>query len=196
VHAATLAGSIAAYYKYADRTEVVDRSLRGTDAVLAELKRRIAFRLGMALKPVIDNPPQVIKAEDRTLVGPSGEPLPSIVLSPAGSEDYHNVLYAFIQSDLSDIIDYRGLSDARNSWCLWARYLSWAIFVLMVTEFASLISLGAAAKLFEVPVPKWVIGGSFALTTAIVLGGCLLPLACMLRLHDQITALRMRHAAP
>jgi hypothetical protein len=45
IHGSVLLASIVAYYKYGDRTELLEKGLRGTDSTLSVMRRRIATEL-------------------------------------------------------------------------------------------------------------------------------------------------------
>ncbi len=124
-------GILAAFYKFGDRTDAYEKSLHGADATVTAVRREIAFALGIRLKPVFDNPGAVVEL---TVVDALGNPLRQAEVSPVGSERYMDAIADFISSDAEHIVDYRTVTRSKNSWCDWAKRLSWTLYAGAAAE--------------------------------------------------------------
>jgi hypothetical protein len=191
LHTSLLVAGLTAYYKYGDRTDVFEKSLKGTETALAQLRRRIAYQLGLRLKPVFDNPESVVNVG---LVDSFGNPM-EVAVSPAGSESYNDALFDFVDSHVEELLDWRALMVLRRRWCAWARFLSWAIlaFVLMEGGIASVLTFQAEYK--AAPLPMWLLDDSFIASVLFIFVLIFVPVGMLLHFHDSITEYRTRYAA-
>jgi len=154
------------------------------------MKAEIAYSLALRLKSVFDNPRSVM---EMPVLDSGGHPAGQVVMNPAGGEDYNDAVSDFIATGVAELVDYRLLIDARKKWCGWARFLSWAILSLLLTE-AAMAGLLFVLKFLEyVPAKPWLIV-TFA-PTAAGLVGCLLPLGFLLYFHDRITGIREHYGS-
>ena len=183
-----MVAAIAAYYKYGDRTEIFTKSLQGADATLARLRQRIAADLAKKLKPIFDN-----HGTMSVLLVPEG--YTERAANPVGSEIYRESVREFLENSTDAVIDYRTLHLSRNSWCSWAKFLSWSILILMVWQMIVVGALSFIDKVGGIPIPDWLLKWS-ALPTGIAVFCCLIPLPCMLRHHDVITDYRTHYDSP
>lgn len=191
-HSGLIIVALAAYYKYGDRTELFDKSLRGTDAALAETRRQIAYRLGSRLMTVFDNPDSVIEV---SLFDATGRPI-EVAVSPAGSEDYNNAIFEFVESDFQVLLDCRALSALRRRWCACARFLSWALLILVALESLIAGALAFWTKYLDRNLPSCALEGAFLFTGLVLVAVVFVPAAILLYLHDRILQHRLRYAAP
>lgn len=191
VHGGLLVAAVVAFYKYGDRTDLFDKSLAGTNAVLRALRRDIAFRLASRLQPVFDGASAVVEIG---LVDASGNPISEVSVNPVGSEDYNDALFDFVEGNDLSLVHYRLLLSTRDRWCWWAKSLSWAILTLM-----SLEAVFGGFLLWSKLVGRIVVGrilvGTFCVT-AISLLCCVVPLIFLLSAHDRISELRKHYALP
>lgn len=180
-----------AFYKYGDRTETFNKSLEGTDLVLRTLRRDIAFKLALRLKPVFDGASAVIQID---LVDPAGNPITEVAVNPVGSENYNDALFDFIEGNDEHLVHYKLLLGARDKWCHWAKILSWGILVLFSLELligGLLLWAKLASHLFS----DTLIWGSLCLAGILILS-CVIPLYFLLSAHDQIIRYRKKYASP
>ncbi len=188
IHAPLLLAALAAYYKYGDRTELLSKSLQGTDGVLSRMRREIADELGESLRPILENPGTV-----PTVVG--NETYTERPVNPVGSELYRSTIRNFVEDNSNSLLDCRSLRSARDAWCFWARILSWSILGLLLWQAIATGSLALFDKVLEFAVPDQFIKFS-AIPTAVGVIASLAPLPFLLKWHDVINKYRMRHDAP
>lgn len=187
IHSSVLVASIVAYYKYGDRTELIDRGLRGSDAVLTEMRRRIASELIDLLDEYFQasrTTPTVTAEDDLTYA--------ERPTNPVRSEAFRETIRDYVEGHSEVIAHYRMLLSARNSWCSWARFLSWSLLVLIEVEIVIVGALAFVDKLSAWEFPDWSIQWSW-LPVALLVGTCVLPLAFMLRKHDIMTKFKIQY---
>src|SRR5580765_4334971 len=120
-HAALLLGVLAAYYKFGDRTEIISRSLQGTEAALREIRNRIVSELAAVLRQDLAAPPPaspIIVLEATTA---------SYVEGPArflDSERFRDRIREFVEGESPTLVDCRNLVGYRDSWFRAAKRLS------------------------------------------------------------------------
>ena len=188
IHAPLLMASLAAYYKYGDRTELLSKSMQGTDAVLSRMRREIANELGESLQNILENAgtvPTVVGAETYT----------ERPVNPVGSESYRKAIHDFVENNTNVLCDCRSLRDARDAWCFWARVLSWSILGLLLWQSVVTGSFALFDKLLDVPIPDVLIKFSAIPTVAGVIAS-LGSLPFLLKWHDVISDYRVRYDAP
>jgi hypothetical protein len=191
VHGGLLVAAVFAFYKYGDRTDLFDKSLAGTNAVLRVLRRDIAFKLASRLQPVFDGASAVIEI---SLVDAGGNPISEVSVNPVGSENYNDALFDFVEGNDLSLVHYRLLLHTRDRWCGWAKSLSWAILILM-----SLEAVFCGYLLWSKLVGHFLAGHLLVVTfcaTAISFVSCLVPLIFLLCAHDKISELRKRYDLP
>jgi hypothetical protein len=188
IHAPLLLAAVAAYFKYGDRTELLSKSLQGTDAVLSRMRREIANELGDGLKPIFENPGTV-----PTMVGT--DTYIERPVNPIGSEPYRSTIRDFVEDNANTLVNCRSLRAARDAWCFWARVLSWSILGLLLWQAVVTGSLALFDKVLEITIADHLIKLSAIPTTVGVITS-LTPLPFLLKWHDVINNHRMRYDAP
>lgn len=186
IHGAVLVLVIAAFYRYGDRTEVLDRSLKGAEEVLEKIRKQLADELGESLSEIL---------EDTADIAVSFESYTELRGNPVGSEAYKNCMQEFVETALNTMIDCRAMRTARDSWCFWARILSWSIVSLLIWEVVALGILGALDKLVGIPMSERLVDLSLLPTAAgvfVAIGT--LPL--LLKHHDVINEFKVKYNGP
>lgn len=189
VHGSVLLATIIAFYKYGDRTELLERGLRGSDSVFAEMRRRIATELVVALEEYFQSGqvvPTITAGQDAAYV--------ERITNPVLSEGFREAVRDFVEGHSIVMADYRKLLSARESWCNWGRILSWALLALLVVEVLIVGILGLADKLAGHTLPNWSIQWSW-LPVAVLVAAALVPLPFMLRKHDIIANCKLTYEA-
>lgn len=193
VHVAVLFGALAAWYKYGDRSDVLAKSLEGTETVLSRLRMMISDELLQAIKTVLSTVP----TNPQAILGPDGKnPIYSEKVSNfLESEAFRQAIRDFVDLKADMISDYRVLMRARTTWCFWARILSWSILVLIVLQMLFLTGHGFIDKILGSPLPNWCIHGSLTITVFVVLFVFCLPFPLLLRSHDTIIQQKVKYDA-
>jgi hypothetical protein len=192
-HASAFAACIVAYYKYGDRTEIFERSLDGTESALAQMRRLIAYQLGVRLKPVFDGSDRVVEI---TIVDPLGNPAREVSVSPVGSERYNDALFDFVESSRQHLVDYRTLCELRSRWMWWNEKLSLSVLSLMIIEAIISGFFGYFGKLQGEHFTPRMILESFLPIASIFVLGVTTPLVTIAYLHSRILSFRITYAAP
>jgi hypothetical protein len=188
-HAAILVGALALYYKFGDRTDVIAKSLQGTEESIRELRRLIAGDLAETLRADLTPTSSVTTL----IVEPANQ---SYVERPADmfvGERYRDSVRQFVEIGMNRLVDCRNIVSLRDTWIRWARRLSWLILGLVVYELviAGLLALGDRMGVFVIPDPaiRW------AATPTVVLAVLIVThMAWMHRFHDRITDIRLKYA--
>ena len=178
IHGSVLLATIVAYFKYGERTELMERGLRGTDSVFAEMRRRIATELVDALDAYFQS--------GQTAPTITDEPDPAYLeppTNPVRSEGFRESVREFVEGHSIVMADYRRLLNARAAWCTCARFLSWTLLVLLLVESIIVGALGLIDKLAGQPLPNWSIQWSW-LPVSILVACAMLSLPLMLYRHD------------
>jgi hypothetical protein len=190
-HGTAAAAAATAYYRYADRSELFEKSLKGFSDTLSALKRLLSVEIEERLKPVLATSSSV----KSLLLDTGGKPYQEAYVSPAGSEALWNTLSSFIQADVGPLCDYKWLIELREKWLFWSRLQNWNCLGALVVEVVTLSVLYLVAKVASMPVePRYAL-----LTVAPI--GLLFASFCtaavrMSVLHDRFVELRKRHANP
>lgn len=190
-HGASAAAVATAYYRYVDRSELFEKSMKGLSDTLAALKRLISGGIEDRLRPVFDNSQSVTSM----ILDPGAKQFQESYVSPVGSEEFRNALFAFVQADASTLCDYRRLADLRDKWLFWSRVQSWTCFVALVVECVTLASLFVFAKVASVSV-EFTYGLATLAPISILFTCFTAASARMLVLHDRFVTLRKRYASP
>lgn len=187
VHGSVLLATIVAFYKYGDRTELIEKGLRGSDSVFAEMRRRIATELVDVLKGYFESSqsaPTITLGNDPAYVERSNKLVQS--------EGFRETVRDFVEGHSVVMADYRNLVNARDQWCNWARFLSWTLLTLLFVEVVIVGILGFVDKLAGLALPDLSIQWSW-LPVALLVAGTVLPLPFMLRKHDVMTKCKIRY---
>jgi len=158
VHVGVLLGALAAWYKYGDRSEVLSKSLQGTEATLSRLRIIISDELMTGIKGTLSTMP----ANPELILGPDGKnPVYSErVTNFLESERFREAVRDFVDRRADCVSDYRALTRARTNWCFWARVLSWSILLLIVVQLLSLCVHGFVDKILGKTLPDWTVHGT------------------------------------
>lgn len=187
VHGSVLLVTIVAFYKYGDRTELIEKGLRGSDSVFAEIRRRIATELVDVLEEYFQpsqSAPTITSGQDPAYF--------ERTTKPVQSEGFRETVRDFVENHSVVMADYRNLLNARDQWCNWARFLSWTLLALLLVEVAIVGVLGFVDKLAGYALPDWSIQWSWV-PVVLFVAAAVLPLPFMLRKHDIMTKCRIRY---
>lgn len=157
VHAVVLPLSLTGLYRYSDRSTLFAKALGDTDDLLLRMRRGVAAAIEDEVGPVIQR-----AGGDPRIVTPSGyvERPVDVVAGDAFKE----AIRRFLHSGATALVDYSHVHKARNSWCSWARTLSWTVLGLSFWEAACVVVLGLVGSVLRFSIPVGFIAGSFAPT--------------------------------
>jgi len=194
VHGAVFVGAIAAWYKYGDRSDVLAKSLEGTDNLLRKLRILISSDLSKHIREVLSTVP----ANPQAILGPDGKNAiyTEKVSNFLESEAFRQAIGDFVSSGANVISDYRVLARARASWCFWARLLSWSILAIIILQAVFLAAHGFIDKILGNHLPDWCAHGSIVITGFIVLFVLCLEFPILLRNHDKMIQQKVKYDAP
>jgi len=191
VHAAVLAVTLGAYYKYSEHSASFAKSFDGMTATLRRIRRKIAAALAKQLQPVFDgarsDPSPIIDAHGGTYV--------ERPINPVGSESYREAVREFIEGDDGALADYRLLLTARGRWCWWAKTRSWLILSLLFWQVVAASVLGILDRLFGVALPTWLVQWSLLPTATFVLT-VLAQCTLIMRQDDIVLHMKEHYDAP
>jgi len=178
-HGAIFLAGATAYYKYGDRTDVLQKPLNSCNSTLAQLRARISTKLADQLRSVYRDPvvPSVI-------VTPTGQTYSEPVVNPVGSEAFFESVQRFVEDEVEVMVDYQELRHARSCWYAWARRLSWLILAVLVWEVAA-SALVLADKLEFARLGDGLLHLTFVPSGALIVI-CLAALVVLQRQHDKI----------
>lgn len=169
-------GAVAAWYKYGDRTDLTDKSLKGTKEALDGLEAYLGRTLADKLRPTMER----LVTGDRT---------PETILKELNGEDFQNDVSSFVVSDIEELIWYRRLSDARTKWCSWARRLSWATWVWLILQGILSSFFLIISKVFNHTLSTTLTITGFAISGVPAIF-CVVAAGIILYHHDQISHYR------
>lgn len=186
-----LATALTVHFRYGDRSEQFEKSMKGLSDTLGVMKRLIASGIAERLRPVFENSGSVTSV----LFDPAGKQFQENYVSPVGSEVFKDALFAFVQSDTEPLCDYRRLIDVRDRWLFWSRVQSWTCLAALIVECLLTAGLFISVKLLSATIDLrhilWTIAPiSFAF---ILFVGASIRMAF---LHDRFVDLRKRYANP
>lgn len=185
IHGSVLIAAIAAYYKFGDRTEVMNRSLSGTDTAMQQIRRRLSAELIATLRPIFE-PPGIIQS---VIVNPASPAYAERATHPLDSERFRESLRLFVEVNSETMVDCQLLARCRSAWLFWARVLSWSIVLLLIWEVLVVGALAIIDKASGVTLPDSLIRW-LAAPTGLLAICCLVPLPCLLWHHDRINKIR------
>jgi hypothetical protein len=177
-------GAIAAWYKYGDRTDLAEKSLRGTKEAEDELCAYLGRALAAAVQPTVG---QIIQNNLR----PDGvlNIAPEALLEEFRGENFQDDMSSFVTGDLDEMVTYRMIVHARERWSWWSRRISWGVYVFLGLEAGFTLWFGFDNRVLNRPVSLAIAVTSFTVS-AIVFAFCFLCAGVMLRCHDKISAYR------
>ena len=177
-------GAIAAWYKYGDRTDLAEKSLRGTkeaeDELCAYLGRALADAVKPSVERIIQNSLQLDGALNIT---------PDALLEEFRGENFQDDMSSFVTRDLDEMVSYRMLVHARERWSWWAKRISWGVYTFFGVEAIFTVWFGLYNRVLNRPVSWTLAVASFTIST-IVFAFCFLCAGAMLRCHDKISTYR------
>ena len=187
IHGSVLLATIVAFFKYGERTELIDRGLRGTNGVFAEMRRRIVTELADVLASFFQS-----RQTTPTITDDQEPAYLEQLTNPVRSEGFRECVREYIEGNSVLIADYRSLLYARDHWCSWARFLSWTLLLLLLVELTIVGVLGLMDKLAGRTLPEWCIKWSWLPVSALVF--CVaLSLPIMLYKHDIMTKYKIKY---
>lgn len=130
VHGSVFVGSLLAFYKYGDRTETTEKSLRGTTGLLEDIRNKIELSLTEHLRIVFE------RAESTptvTLDNNSSTYIETLT-NPTGSEAFREEIADFLADEVTTVADYVEVRKFKCNYCLWSRRLSWSIVFLIIWQ--------------------------------------------------------------
>jgi len=188
-HAAILVAAVAAYYKFGDRTDVIAKSLQGTEDSVRELRRRIAGDLADWLRKDLAQSSTVANL----ILGPATQSYVERPTDVFAGERYRDSVRSFVEASMNRLVDCRSLVSLRDEWIRCARHLSWLILGLVAYEALVAGSLALIDRMGVFTFPDAIIKWAGA-PTAVALVVLLVQMVVMLRLHDRITDIRQKYA--
>lgn len=176
LHGALFLGAVAAWYKYGDRTDLTDKSLKGTKEALDGLEAYLGRALAEKVRPTVER-----------LV--TGDRSAETILKELNGEDFQSDISEFVVSDMEEMLSYRRLQEARIRWSIWARRVSWAIWFWIILQgfLAGLFLL--LSKVFNHPISVALFVGGLVVSLAAPVF-CIIAVGLMLFHHDQISKYR------
>lgn len=176
LHGGLFLGAVAAWYKYGDRTDLTDKSLKGTKEALDGLQAYLGRALAEKIRPTMER-----------LV--TGDRSAETILKELTGEDFQSDVSAFVVSDMDELVSYRKLHDARSRWSAWARRISWAIWLWLILQgcLAGLFLILSKVFNYPISVRLFVVGLLISLVAPVF---CIIAVGAMLFHHDQISKYR------
>lgn len=184
VHGAVLLGSLPAWYKYGDRTEIFAKSLEGIQSTLSKMHLMISNDLLKIIK-------LYQSAVQSNIYGPNGEFYKEDDARFIESEAFRN----FINHEPEIIAEYWVLIRAKSNWLNWALILSWMILILIILQIISLLFHGLD-KISITTLPDWISKASIGATGFLVLIIFCLPTLFMQLSHGVIINKKAKYDAP
>jgi len=178
-------GALAAYHKYGDRTELTDKSLKGTKEALETLLAYLGRSLAEAVRPTVE---RILANATVTPEGTIKEVKPSAIAKELNGEAFLDDIAAFVNTDGEEMSSYRNLVHARIRWSACAKRISRSVFVLLVLQGVFTFYF-AAEKILNRPMKPIVSLVTFIIS-ALAVGFCVLCAGAMLHYHDKISEYR------
>lgn len=165
-------GAVAAWYKYGDRTDLTDKSLKGTKEALDGLEAYLGRNLADKVRPIVER-----------LV--TGDRSPETILKELNGEDFQSDISSFVVSDVEELLWYRRLSDSRARWSAWARRISWGTWGWLILQSIWVSFFLILCKVLNHTLSLTLAMVSFAVS-GVVAAFCVISAGIMLYHHDQI----------
>jgi hypothetical protein len=180
-----LLGAIAAYHKYGDRTELTDKSLKGTKEAVETLLAYLARSLAEAISPTIE---RILANATTTPEGTIKELKATAIAKELNGEAFFDDVSSFVNSDIEEMLFYRNLVHARLRWSSWAKRISRGVFALLILQGVFTFYF-AAEKILNRPVTPVVLLITF-IVSALVVSFCFLCAGVLLHHHEHISEYR------
>ena len=119
VHGPVLVAALVALYRYGDRTDIIRRSLEGSESLLKRMRALLADGFGKTFTPLLQSIPSPI-------ILPDGNSYAEIPIDVAHSDAYVQRIDDFVYENSNLLADYRLALRTRILWCFWAKWLSWS----------------------------------------------------------------------
>lgn len=177
-------GAVVAWYKYGDRTELAEKSLKGTKGALDELRAYLGRALAESVKPTVQRLLDDSVQKDGTVKFPQGA-----ILDEFRGENFQDDVSSFVTSEMDEMLSYRALLHARKRWSSWAQRISWGVYSFLIIESVSTLYFALTNKVFNHSVSSAIAILSLSISAA-GFGFCIVCAGVMLRCHDKITAYR------
>jgi hypothetical protein len=177
-HGVILPLSLVALYRYSDRTDMFAKAVGDMEGLADRMRAGITSALEDELNPVFEQ----AEGEPRTVTMEGYSERPT---NPVGSDRYRQALRRFIDANAKALVDYVCVGHAKKTWCLWARFLSWAVLSLAFWQAICVAILGVAGKLIALEIPETAVKLSF-LPSALLIVLFFLCQGVLLRQHDII----------
>jgi hypothetical protein len=184
IHAAILPAAALATRNYGDRSEWLQKSLTGLDALLVRLRQNLVLALVLKLNAL----PDPVMPPARLVVPATGiEPV-----LPRGGEEYVNSMQDFVRENAETLLSYAAVLRAKSCWAWWAQIVSWCTLLLLGYELIALATWGLVTQLLEMEIPLKV---SFAtlVPSFLLIGAFTLSLMGCAKHHDTIMRQREKH---
>jgi hypothetical protein len=178
-------GAIAACYKYGDRTELTDKSLRGTKEALETLLAYLGSSLAEAVRPTIE---KILAHATTTPEGTIKEVRMDTILKEMNGEAFLNDIASFVNADIEEMQFYRNLLHARIRWSAWAKRISRGVVGLLILQGAFTLYF-VIQKILDHPVTHTKLLITLSVS-ALVMGFCILCFVAMLYYHEKISEYR------
>jgi hypothetical protein len=175
-HGALLVGAVAAYYKYGDRTEVTEKSLKGTKEALDGLRAYLGRALSESVRPTVE---RII----------ANAPSPEAVLEELRGEAFRDDVSSFVNSDIDELLSYRRLFHARGRWSVWSRRISWAVFIFLLMQAVFTCYFAIVGKVLNHTISLTLVLVTFSIS-AVMVAFCVFCAGVMLYYHDKISSYR------
>ena len=149
IHGVVFVIALPIFFKYADRTNMFERSFKISLDTIQRIKERIYAELTITLKPLFGQPEgKAIKIME--ILRPDGEAWTeeSVRVNPQETEAYKNAIYGLINNYTMAMGDYRILKTTIDRCKFWAGYLNWSILAVLITQGLAIIYCGIIDKAF------------------------------------------------
>ena len=186
VHALHAVSGFAAVRKYGDRTDLIAKSMQGTDSPLRVLRRTVSGELAEVLRKWLASAATVTTAVD-----PSSGVYAERPADVFAGEQYRTIVRMFVETRIGGMVDCRTFFTEREKWARHAERLSWctiAFFAYQLVAAGTLFLAQLEVVSLSTTMVKTTFAPSFLLVAAIV--------ACMvaaLVAHDRISRIRMKY---
>lgn len=171
-----LVAAFAAFHKYWDRTELADKSLKGTREALDALRAYISRSLADSVKPTVERIIANATSSDSALEELRGE-------------SFLDDVSIFVNRDIDEILSYRRLLNARTRWSAWSRKMSWGVLVFLIVQLLLTSFFAIVGIMLKVEVPLASVLATFSIS-GVLLAYCFICAGVMIYYHDQIAEYR------
>lgn len=189
VHSGVLMASVAAFYKYGDRSSFAKNLVENARETKQALRYRIAEQLRECLRPVFED---VDVIDVSPILDASGDPWSEEAVNPAGGEKYRDALADFLNSEADAVGDYRTMRIIVPRWEAISCVRSWLVLLTVIWEGLALALIGSLEKLGGYKIRESLLEASLAPTILAVLA-FFVASGFMMYLHDQILRLARQY---